>query len=189
MGYNSLAELFKATADAIRSKTGSTDPIVANDFPAAIAGISGGGGSTENGPQTVEFSRIRMQSGLYPVFEVEGLSAYQISEKLPPISGMRFYVLSYNKTLVDDEGDVGEWLTYHHQTIGDSAPNYGELGVYPDEAGVVCTINTPDESIMLLITHEPLPLSETVILPPGVYAAFQSTPPAFFAFSYGYSLL
>ncbi len=43
MTYNNLAELFKATADAIRSKTGSTAPIVANDFPAAIAGISGGG--------------------------------------------------------------------------------------------------------------------------------------------------
>ena len=42
MGYNSLSELFKATADAIRSKTGSTAPIVANDFPAAIAAISGG---------------------------------------------------------------------------------------------------------------------------------------------------
>lgn len=40
MGYNSLSELFKAIADAIRSKTGSTTPIVANDFPAAIAGIS-----------------------------------------------------------------------------------------------------------------------------------------------------
>ena len=47
MGYNSLSELFTATADAIRSKTGGTDPIVANDFPAAIEGISGGGSDTE----------------------------------------------------------------------------------------------------------------------------------------------
>ena len=44
MTYNSLSELFKATADAIRSKTGSTDPIVANDFPLAIAGIPTGSG-------------------------------------------------------------------------------------------------------------------------------------------------
>lgn len=46
MGYNSLSELFTATANAIRSKTGSTDPIVANDFPTAIEGISGGGTAT-----------------------------------------------------------------------------------------------------------------------------------------------
>lgn len=39
MKYNSLSELFTATADAIRSKTGGTAPIVANDFPAAIEGI------------------------------------------------------------------------------------------------------------------------------------------------------
>ena len=42
MGYNSLSELFKATADAIRSKSGSTDLIVANDFPTAIESISTG---------------------------------------------------------------------------------------------------------------------------------------------------
>jgi hypothetical protein len=44
MAYNSLSELFKATADAIRSKTGSTDSIVANDFPLAIAAIPTGSG-------------------------------------------------------------------------------------------------------------------------------------------------
>ena len=43
MAYNNLAELFKAIAEAIRSKTGSADPIVANDFPTAIGGISGCG--------------------------------------------------------------------------------------------------------------------------------------------------
>ena len=42
MAYNNLAELFKAIADAIRGKTGGADPIVANDFPTAIEGISGG---------------------------------------------------------------------------------------------------------------------------------------------------
>ena len=45
--YNNLSELFTATANAIRSKTGSTDPIVADDFPEAIEAISSGGGSTE----------------------------------------------------------------------------------------------------------------------------------------------
>ena len=47
MAYNSLSELFTATANAIRRKTGGTDPIVANDFPAAIEGISVGGSTDE----------------------------------------------------------------------------------------------------------------------------------------------
>lgn len=42
--HNNLTELFTATANAIRSKTGSTDPIVADDFPTAIEGIEAGGG-------------------------------------------------------------------------------------------------------------------------------------------------
>ena len=44
MGYSSLKELFTASADAIREKTGRNESIVANDIPAAIKGISGGGG-------------------------------------------------------------------------------------------------------------------------------------------------
>jgi hypothetical protein len=43
--YNSLGALFTAIAEAIRAKTGSTDAIVANDFPIAIDGIESGGGS------------------------------------------------------------------------------------------------------------------------------------------------
>lgn len=39
-----LNELFTNIANAIRAKTGSTATIKAVDFPAAIAGISGGGG-------------------------------------------------------------------------------------------------------------------------------------------------
>lgn len=41
--YNSLGELFTAIANAIRSKTGGADPIVAEDYPTAIEGISAGG--------------------------------------------------------------------------------------------------------------------------------------------------
>lgn len=37
-----LTNLFSDIANAIRAKTGGTDPIVASDFPAAIAGIEGG---------------------------------------------------------------------------------------------------------------------------------------------------
>ena len=37
-----LTNLFSDIANAIRAKTGGTGPIVASDFPAAIAGIEGG---------------------------------------------------------------------------------------------------------------------------------------------------
>lgn len=37
--HTTLAALFTDIANAIREKTGSTDPIVADDFPAAIAAI------------------------------------------------------------------------------------------------------------------------------------------------------
>ena len=38
--HNSLASLFGDIADAIRDKTGGSSPIVADDFPTAIAAIS-----------------------------------------------------------------------------------------------------------------------------------------------------
>lgn len=44
---NVLGELFQDIADAIRSKTGSTDTLKPNEFPAAIEGITAGGGEGE----------------------------------------------------------------------------------------------------------------------------------------------
>ena len=41
--YNSLGELFTAIANAIRAKTGGTDPIVAEDFPEVIDEMKSGG--------------------------------------------------------------------------------------------------------------------------------------------------
>ena len=40
--HQTLTSLFSASADAIRGKTGGSDPIVADNFPEAIAGISSG---------------------------------------------------------------------------------------------------------------------------------------------------
>ena len=42
MKHENLKSLFTAIADAIRTKTGSTDTIAADDFPEAIQGIEGG---------------------------------------------------------------------------------------------------------------------------------------------------
>lgn len=46
--HNNLSELFTGIADAIRSKTGSTDPIVADEFPTAIDAIEAGGGEASD---------------------------------------------------------------------------------------------------------------------------------------------
>lgn len=40
--HESFEELFTATADAIRTQTGSSDPIVADDFPEIISTLSAG---------------------------------------------------------------------------------------------------------------------------------------------------
>lgn len=49
LNYNTITDLFTGIADAIRSKTGESVPIVADDFPDAILDISGGTGAvTQN---------------------------------------------------------------------------------------------------------------------------------------------
>lgn len=45
--HATLRALFSDIADAIRAKTGETGTIIADQFPEAIASISGGGGGTE----------------------------------------------------------------------------------------------------------------------------------------------
>lgn len=53
--HNTLTELFTDTANAIRSKTGGTAPIKADDFPSVISGISVGveGGIIPTGTKTI----------------------------------------------------------------------------------------------------------------------------------------
>lgn len=47
--HETLASLFTATADAIREKTGGTEPIVADLFPEAIKEIETGSKTYGNG--------------------------------------------------------------------------------------------------------------------------------------------
>ena len=47
--HTTLSNLFSDIADAVRTKTGSAEEIIADDFPTAIAAISGGGTPTING--------------------------------------------------------------------------------------------------------------------------------------------
>lgn len=70
---NVLGELFQNIADAIRSKTGSTDTLKPNQFPAAIEGITTGGGSSgDNRVKYVTFvyeENGETKEHSYPVIE------------------------------------------------------------------------------------------------------------------------
>lgn len=50
--HKTLAQLFKAIADALRAKTGGTGTIVADDFPSVISSLSTGG-ITPSGTKTI----------------------------------------------------------------------------------------------------------------------------------------
>lgn len=56
--HTNLKELFTAIANAIRAKTGSTDTIVADDFPTAIEAIEVGGSSEEDYNEGYEQGKI-----------------------------------------------------------------------------------------------------------------------------------
>lgn len=117
MAYNSLSELFKATADAIRSKTGGTEPIVANDFPAAIEGISGGG---SGGGATILKSHSRSAEPEIPVgtFD-ENHAYYKLWDNTPSFNDLVGAVFGFSYILdeipeddlavIDPEGGVIVW--------------------------------------------------------------------------------
>ena len=69
--HATLSSLFSAIANAIRSKTGSTAKIIADDFPDAIAGISasGDGIASASGRVTLDASceNFNIETGLSSV--------------------------------------------------------------------------------------------------------------------------
>lgn len=56
MSYSNLSSLFTDIADAIRTKTGSTDPIAAEDFPTEIASIPSSSGATIEAIDCIQYS-------------------------------------------------------------------------------------------------------------------------------------
>lgn len=58
--HKTLTELFTATADAIRAKTGSTDEIIADEFPIKISEISAGAAGTKFGNGVGQISEFEL---------------------------------------------------------------------------------------------------------------------------------
>ena len=122
--HTNLSSLFKDVADAIRSKTGKTDKIVADDFPEAIEGISTG---HPNGTEWTKISDRNELNGLYYFSDKWFIEGYM-------------YDLAYstdlrNWTSVPYDFDMsktqygGLWLAVVHQTGQNKAVCYSEDGV------------------------------------------------------------
>lgn len=78
-----LTSLFKAIADAIRAKTGSSAGIKAEDFPSAIAGISSG---TDTSDATAAAADVRSPKTFYAGGEKKTGSMADVSVPTPGIS-------------------------------------------------------------------------------------------------------
>ena len=81
--HDNLTELFSGIADAIRSKTGSTAKIKADNFPSAISDIEAGGG----GPSAVLGTKNINANGTYNAAS-DGLDGYSTVNVNVPASGI-----------------------------------------------------------------------------------------------------
>lgn len=87
--HESFEELFTATADAIRTQTGSSDPIVADDFPEIISTLSAG-------PDTEEVEEL---------IAIHNTSTTAHSDIRTSISSLKTSVNDLN-TSVNDKADA-----------------------------------------------------------------------------------
>ena len=132
MAYNSLSELFTATADAIRGKTGGTDPIVANDFPIAISEIQMGAVSVEEKDinfmdydgtllHSYSIDEFANMTELPPLPEQEGLICQGWNWNLEDIKAMGRAV-DVGATYITDDGKT---RLYIHLEEGRTSPMVG----------------------------------------------------------------
>ena len=135
--HNNLNELFIAIADAIRSKTGSTDPIVADDFPDAISSISsaGGTGSTDTGCRCYYYEDGG--TGRYERIDTNLGSAYKVSDD---VLGPE----DYNKVLVLRTPRPGEVATGYICTDQEVVVN----DEYPGLTIFGALVSTGDPSVL-----------------------------------------
>jgi len=96
--YTTLSALFTAIANAIRAKTGGSANIVADNFPTAIAAITGGGTPTING-KTFDCGTFTPASNITANYTVSHALG-RISEFLGMWAGKNDYSLP---------GTIGKW--------------------------------------------------------------------------------
>lgn len=119
--HPTLISLFSDIADAIRSKTGSTDTIIADDFPEAIAAIETQS-AYETCNVTIKVSGAISEAYLYyrqiingsPVLVCEIIETSTKSKTITVIKGERVHfnhyanmIMSYNTSSgIEEEGTV-----------------------------------------------------------------------------------
>lgn len=163
MAYNSLSELFKATADAIRGKTGGTEPIVANDFPAAIKGISGGGsGSATDFFYTYEHGKE------YEALDMGDVIFHKVSDT--PLDTTEFDKAIAVARLTAEDGTDALFFDYKGNNL--SIIDGSEDGL---PGAVLATWTMGDTEIAALYSLSMDISEEYFTMPKGVWIAFIGT--------------
>lgn len=134
--HNTLTSLFTDIADAIRAKTGNSEPIVADNFPAEIAGLRGGFDYKNNNITTIadyEFKNCMDLSSVdCPNIESIGVSAFE------GCSNLKRVVLYENTSNVGENAFKGcsEDLVIYHKAL--SIPDTWHENWNPDNRPVIC---------------------------------------------------
>lgn len=108
--YTSLGGLFTAIANAIRAKKGTTDTIVADNFPSEIESIA-----SQPSLQSKTVSPSTAAQTITPDSGYDGLSQVVVNA-ISPTKGAQ----TYTPTTIDQTIDSGRWLTGAQTIKGDS---------------------------------------------------------------------
>lgn len=108
--YTSLGGLFTAIANAIRAKKGTTDTIVADNFPSEIESIA-----SQPSLQSKTVSPSTASQTITPDSGYDGLSQVVVNA-ISPTKGAQ----TYNPTTTDQTISSGRWLTGTQTIKGDA---------------------------------------------------------------------
>lgn len=149
--HTSLKSLFSDIADAIRTKTGSTALIVADDFPTEIGNIHSGGSATEdllwtNPDSSVSFSPQTVTlSGDLSEYEYVKVG-YRLSTTISPAT--EYFAISYRYQLPTDintsntyVGSIGFRAGSYYYSRAYGAPSNTSI-IFGDSIRTSSTLNT-----------------------------------------------